>query len=1268
MKRSLPLHVAIPLSLATLACLVTFIGAVQMRAISNRQLEEAVSGRAISLSRVMVPILRKTALDGDRASAEVAILNMSSMPFLAPVLVFDEDGRVLFTSDPALRGLRLSDTYADEARSLIARARASGAMQAEIDPDRRAVRVAQPYRLSAGPDSTETGRTAVLFTQTDLRVRKHQELMSIVQGALLSSLGALVACLLVWLYLRSAFTRPLQRIVAKLAAYTPDKAEWRVSEEGAHELAQIGRVVNRMFADLSAERATLRANADKFAQVFARAPVLFSLSDVATGRFTEVNDEAIRVSGFSRDEVIGKTSVELGWIAAADRERLLAVLRERGRVDGLELRLRTKSGGEVECLYYGDVITIDGKPQLVSVSQDISEMRRAERALRESEARLRALFDGAADAVFIHTPDGRFVDVNRAACASVGYTREELLTMSVRDIEVGLGPADLDRLWAAILAGRSTTLDGMQRRRDGSTFPVEVHVARFGSGERPLLFAAARDVTERKQAEQALRASALRYQRLYESMTDAAATVDMSGHVVEANPTFRAMLGYDAEELARLTYDELTPERWHAMEHVIVTSQVLAKGHSRIYEKEYRRRDGTVFPVELRTYLLRDEAGNPEGMWAIVRDITERRRMEEALRERNEYIETVLQNAPIGFSVHATDDGVTRFVSRRFEEIYGVPRGSFTSVERWYELAFPDPVLREQMRQRMRADIATGDVARMRWEDIPIAAGPEARYVTIVNIPVPDQRLMVTAVQDVTSRVAMEASLRQSERRLSLAISATADAVWEWHLDTGQTYYSPRWFEMLGHADGALDMTFDTWKSLCHPDDLRPTLARIRATLEDPSRNGYVAEFRLRHKDGSWVWIMGRGNVVERGKDGQPLLMSGTNTEISAQKRLEQQLLQAQKMEAIGQLAGGVAHDFNNTLTTTLMTLELLLDNGNLDRDTYDGLKALEAQAKRASSLTRQLLLFSRRSVPEMRVLDLNEVVANLLKMLGRLLGEHIGLAFERCPIAPRIEADAGMIEQVLMNLCVNARDAMPRGGRITIAIQVVEASASEVSAHVERADGRYVCASVSDTGAGMSEDTMGKIFEPFFTTKEPGKGTGLGLATVHGIVAQHGGWVEVRSTLGQGSVFRVLLPEATRAMVVPDTAGPAAKAAGLETILLVEDEPGIREVTALSLRRLGYTILEASNGTEALEIWAQHPSPIALLLSDMMMPGGLTGHDLALRLREAKPNLKVVICSGYIPEASAHNSQLLADIIHVQKPYHVRELSKIIRQCLDQA
>jgi signal transduction histidine kinase len=386
------------------------------------------------------------------------------------------------------------------------------------------------------------------------------------------------------------------------------------------------------------------------------------------------------------------------------------------------------------------------------------------------------------------------------------------------------------------------------------------------------------------------------------------------------------------------------------------------------------------------------------------------------------------------------------------------------------------------------------------------------------------------------------------------------------------------------------------------------------------------------------------------------------------QAQLEEHLRQAQKMEAVGQLAGGVAHDFNNILTATLMNLNLLQATPGLPEEAYETLKDLESDARRAAGLTQQLLAFSRRQMMQVRTTDLNELVANLGKMLRRLLGEQIQLTISSHGGPAWAKVDTGMVEQAITNLCANARDAMAAGGRLTLAVQPVVVDEAQARQNPDAHSGAFVRVQVVDTGCGMDATLLSHIFEPFFTTKEVGQGTGLGLSTVYGIVRQHLGWVEVRSQVNQGSTFSLYLPAAQEPLKTAGNGNPVAVVRGAETILLVEAEVETRTKAAACLEGMGYRVLQAAHGVEALKHWEDHSGRVDLLVMASVMPEGISGAELSARLRRIKSNLKVILTGGDQLEPIRPEILRQKGTGFLPKPYATEALASVVRRCLEEA
>jgi signal transduction histidine kinase/GAF domain-containing protein/ActR/RegA family two-component response regulator len=413
--------------------------------------------------------------------------------------------------------------------------------------------------------------------------------------------------------------------------------------------------------------------------------------------------------------------------------------------------------------------------------------------------------------------------------------------------------------------------------------------------------------------------------------------------------------------------------------------------------------------------------------------------------------------------------------------------------------------------------------------------------------------------------------------------------------------------------------------------------------------------------------ILDRYSSPVRDKTGRYYGRIWTFRDITEQRKLEAQIRQAQKMEGVGQLAGGVAHDFNNILAVIQMQSDLIKGSSGLSSDQLAYAEEISATVERAAALTRQLLLFSRREVFQPRDLDLSESINNTTKMLRRVLGENINVQLKLASLPMCIRADAGMMDQVLLNLVVNARDAMPNGGQLVIETSAKEFDEFAASQSAQARIGSFVCLSVSDSGSGIPPEVLPKIFEPFFTTKDVGKGTGLGLATVLGIVQQHEGWVDVYSELGHGTTFRVYIPRLAK-NAGPKTAQPAptVMGAGSETILLAEDDPTLRASVRKILSQLGYRILEAPTGVKALEVWKQNRDEIRLLLTDLVMPDGMTGKDLAQRVLQDNPKLKVIYISGYSAEVVGKDFPLKEGLNFLTKPFQASKLVQTIRANLD--
>jgi PAS domain S-box-containing protein len=497
-----------------------------------------------------------------------------------------------------------------------------------------------------------------------------------------------------------------------------------------------------------------------------------------------------------------------------------------------------------------------------------------------------------------------------------------------------------------------------------------------------------------------------------------------------------------------------------------------------------------------------------------------------------------------------------------------------------------------------------------------------------------------------------------SAAHLKLALDAAQMGTWEWNVSSGAIHWSDHVERMFGIAPGSFSGGLDDYLALIHPDDRALVAADIERAVRSGSRD-YTVEHRVLLPDGGLRWLACRGRV-DRDALGNPTRMAGTVVDITEQQHVAERLRQTQKMEAIGQLAGGVAHDFNNILAAIGMQAEVARRSATVDDRPLLG--EILAATKRGAALTQQLLAFARRQVLHPKPLDLNGVVSDIATMLGRLLGDNVRMRVDVSTSPLVIRADAGMLGQVLVNLALNSRDAMPDGGELEIS------TAETVVASEDGQDappGTYAMLRVVDTGCGIAPEHLSRLFEPFFTTKAPGEGTGLGLATLFGIVKLHHGFIRVASEVGKGTSFEILLPLTAEPVAKPTVRPVMPEPAGAqETILLVEDEPNLRKTTRMLLEMSGYVVIEARSGVEALRAWDEHEKEIGLLFTDMTMPDGLDGRQLAAELRKRRPGLKVILTSGY--NADLAGTEVEAGVLFLMKPCPVPELLEAVRRALD--
>jgi PAS domain S-box-containing protein len=634
---------------------------------------------------------------------------------------------------------------------------------------------------------------------------------------------------------------------------------------------------------------------------------------------------------------------------------------------------------------------------------------------------------------------------------------------------------------------------------------------------------------------------------------------------------------------------------------------------------------------------------------------------EQAIRASELRYRRLFETAPDGILILDADTGQVVDANPFMKDLLGYSQEEFLGRKLW-EIG---PFKGAGASKIAFAELQHAD--RIRYEGLPLETkdGRRVEVEFISNAYLVDQkRLIQCNIRDITERKRAEEELRWKTAFLEAQVDSALDGILVVDNQGKKILQNQRLNELwkipphIAENNGdAAQIQFVTNQTK-NPRQFADEVAHLNSHPNEVSRD------EVESIDGT---ALESYSSPVRDKAGKHYGRIWTFRDITERKRLEEQFRQSQKMDAIGQLAGGVAHDFNNILAVIQMQSDLLKAGGSLSPVQLEFAEEIGTATQRAAALTRQLLLFSRKEVLQPRDLDLNQSINNMTKMLWRILGEDIQMQFRFAMQPLFIHADAGMLDQVLMNLAVNSRDAMPKGGRLIIETSTAEFDESVRGQSAHARPGSFVCLSVSDTGCGIPAEKMPRIFEPFFTTKDVGKGTGLGLATVFGIVQQHQGWIHVYSEVGHGTTFRIYLPRLVKmTWQKPEQPALTTLRGGNETILLVEDDAFLRASVRKALSQLGYRVLETINGNEALEVWKQHRHEIHLLLTDLVMPGGMTGKDLAGRLLKENPELKVIYASGYSAEVAGKDFPLEEGVNFLAKPFQARKLAQTIRQNLD--
>lgn len=885
--------------------------------------------------------------------------------------------------------------------------------------------------------------------------------------------------------------------------------------------------------------------------------------------------------------------------------------------------------------------------------------KRAEEALSESEWRKAAILDSVLDCIVSTDANGTVIDFNAAAARTFGYTKTEAIGRTLADLIVPERFRDRHAAGVAnyIATGEGTLIGKLIEiiavRSDGSEIPVELTITSIRSGPATIFTFVLRDITARRQAD------AIRTQlaSIVDSSDDAIVSLDLDDTILTWNAGAERLYGYTAVETIGRNRTLLMPA---GKRGELTTMDRARRGEAgEPLETQRVRKDGSVVDISLTISPMTDATGAITNVSTIARDITGRKHAEAAVREERDRANRYLETAQV-ILISVDLEGRITLVNRYACALLG------WTCEELLQSNFVEMCIPARLRDEIRTTLGgvlggrdstilvspvvtrTGEERLIEWRHTLLRDGDGQPTGTI------------SSGTDVTERTAAIEALRQAEERMRFALESAKVGIWDMDYNTGMLRWSDAMAVQYGMPPGTFGGTFDGFVERIHPDDRASMLEAIGKAVT--AGGDFTVLHRATWPDGTVRSLAGAGRVL-LGADGVAVRAVGISQDVTERRSLEAQFHHAQKMEAVGRLAAGVAHDFNNLLTVILGYCEVLIDDLGPTSTSRAEVVEIQKAGVRAAGLTRQLLTFSRKEIVELKLLDLGVVVTHMRSMVERLIGEDVKVivATSRAPV--RIMADRGQVEQIVLNLAVNARDAMPKGGTLTIETSAVELDEHYAKMHVEVKPGHYTVLTVSDTGTGMTADVQARLFEPFFTTKGVGKGTGLGLATVHGVATRFGGSVGVYSEVGIGTSFKVYFPRADAA----DAIGPAMEtrpASGAETVLVVEDADGLRELTKRLLERQGYTALVAASAEEALQLFQQHES-IDVLLTDVVMPGA-SGPELTRQLVEQRPGLKVVYMSGYTEDAIVHHGVIDPGITFLHKPFTADGLGRKIREVLD--
>ncbi len=970
------------------------------------------------------------------------------------------------------------------------------------------------------------------------------------------------------------------------------------------------------------------------------------------GKFIDVNDRAIEVLGYTRKDLLDMGPTDIDVTLKPKEIKNLIKGMKKGERQVFETTHRNKSGKTIPVEVSSSLITYHGKPSILSIARDITERKKAEDTLRESEERFQALIENIPHGFCLHDLEGRILLVNKAACEMTGYTQEEMLNMNVTEIDPGSRTrADKEKLWLKLKKGGFARIESIHYHKNGSSFPVEIFINAINLKGSPIILAIVHNITEQKEAQEKLSESEERFETVIENLPDEIFVHGLDGKFLLVNKASCEKTGYTKDELLGMEVGDIDHESIARDDRKNIWQKLQKKGGFDRIESIHYRKDGSSYPAEICFGTVTFK-GSPM-IIGIAHDITERKKAIEKLKESEERFQTIIENLPHAVSVHDLD-GKLILVNEALCKHTGYTRDEYMKMK----VADIDPQSQTRDdREKVWLKLKKGGHTHFESELLRKDGSCYPVEVYLDAITLEGKPMILAIAQDISDRKKALESLQKSEEKYRNLYDSMIEAFSRTDMEGNIIEFNKQYLDMLGYTE-------DEIKNLKYTDLTPEKWHEMEANIKNEQviKRGYsdVYEKEYIKKDGTVFPVELRVFLI-KDDEGIPNGMWTIVRDITERKKMEEEIRKIERLESLGILAGGIAHDFNNLLTGILGNLSLAqMAEGEDFHSILEEAKQASIQAK---NLTQQLLTFSKGGEPIKGKVSIEDIIRESAEF--SLHGSNVRCEFGFANDLWKVEVDKGQMSQVIDNLVINSNQAMPEGGKIHIKAENIILKKENL---LYLPEGKYVKITLQDEGIGVPEEYLSRIFDPYFSTKQ--EGSGLGLATVYSIIQRHEGNITVQSKVGEGTTFFIYLP----AIEEKISKGEEKKAirrtlTGEGRILIMDDEKIVRKAVGGMLGRLGYTVEFAENGEEALVKYKEAMNsgkPFNAVILDLTVPGGLGGKKTIEKLLKIDPNVKAIVSSGYSTDPVMANYKKHGFKAVVAKPFDLKELNEAIKKVLE--